>query len=352
MEFILSIESSCDETAVALVDEAGRVAVERIASQIETHRRYGGVVPEVASRDHFATLDALVASVLADPAASGVRISRVAATCGPGLVGPLLVGSSYAQGLAVGWGCPFVGVHHLRGHVASVLLAPTEANPAALRERARDLFPAFVLLVSGGHSQVLEVQPDLRARRLADTADDAAGECFDKAAKLMGLPYPGGPALERLAATAGEAQVQAGRRLAKELPRPRSSEGFSFSGLKTAIRLKLAANPAFASDPAFAYAVQESIGETLVGGLARALRDVETRGRSLVFCGGVSANRRVRALLEAKCRDLGLSLVVPSLRYCTDNAAMIGAAAWIQAPEVAVDSIEARIPLDLAPPPS
>jgi N6-L-threonylcarbamoyladenine synthase len=343
MQTLLAIESSCDETAVALVCADGSIVGQRLASQIETHRLYGGVVPEVASRAHFQEIDLLCRSLLESPEAAGATIVRVAATRGPGLIGPLLVGASYAEGLAEGWGLPFEGVHHLRGHLASVLLADESAR--SLREKAEDTFPALVVLVSGGHSQILKVGRELHAETLADTADDAAGECFDKSAKLMGLPYPGGPQIEALAAQLAPDQRGRASELAKRLPRPRSEQGFSFSGLKTAVRLQLEKDPSLKTDPAFAWAVQEAISETLLQGMDRVWKQHGQGMRRLAFCGGVAANKRLRGLLENWAQRRSLELRMPPLRYCTDNAAMIGAAAWVQAPELRLVACHARCPL-------
>lgn len=341
---ILALESSCDETAVALVSDRGEIKAEALASQIATHQKYGGVVPEVASRAHYEVIDSLVADVLARGGISGRDLRAVAVTQGPGLVGPLLVGVSYAQGLAQGWGRPLIGVHHLRGHLASVLLAGADGR--TLAERAAELFPALVLLVSGGHTQVLRVGPRLEAEAWADTADDAAGECFDKSAKLMGLPYPGGPSLEKLASKMLPKDLPTARALFDKLPRPRSVEGYSFSGLKTAIRLRVEADPALATSPAFAWAVQEAIGATLLAGLrrtyaARPHGDLKT----LVFCGGVAANVRLRGLVTDFAAEHELGLALPPLKYCTDNAAMIATAAWVQSPALALRDVVARTPL-------
>jgi N6-L-threonylcarbamoyladenine synthase len=344
---ILAFESSCDETAIALVEEGGRVVFQHLSSQIEIHRKYGGVVPEVASRAHFAVLDDLLSRSLADLARWDGRLVGVAATKGPGLIGPLIVGSACAEGLSLSKAVSFVGVHHLRGHLASVLLDESLAG-ATLKERAEELFPAWVVLASGGHTQVMAVEKDLSCRLLAETADDAAGECFDKSAKLMGLPYPGGPEIERLAMlVTSPPDLERARLFSLELPRPRSEEGFSFSGLKTAIRLKLQKHPERIEDPAFAWAVQDAICESLVAGMKRAYKKHAPSfpSKTWLFCGGVAANKTLRARLEMWAARERVVLRVPPLKYCTDNAAMIGAAAWVQAPQFALASCEARIPL-------
>ena len=338
----LAIESSCDETAVALVAENGTVLSEVLQTQIETHRLYGGVVPEVASRAHFEALDDLV-RLLESKTPAGVEIVGVAATCGPGLIGPLLVGACYGEGWARGRGCAFIGVHHLRAHLASSLLG--EAGEMPLAQKAKTLFPAVVLLVSGGHTQILEVDPELRARKLADTADDAAGECFDKSAKLMGLPYPGGPEIEKIALQITPALEAKAKKLMSELPRPRSEEGFSFSGLKTAIRLKLEKDPTLARSPEFCWAIQEAIADTLIRGLDRAFDKIQMTPTSFVLCGGVAANVRIRSALTHWARSRRLEPRFPPLRYSTDNAVMVGAAAWVQSPELALREVVARMAL-------
>ncbi|MEO5667396.1 MAG: tRNA (adenosine(37)-N6)-threonylcarbamoyltransferase complex transferase subunit TsaD [Bdellovibrionota bacterium] len=344
---ILAFESSCDETAIALVEEGGRVVFQHLATQIEIHRRYGGVVPEVASRAHFSVMDELLGKSLVELENWKGQLVGIAATKGPGLIGPLIVGSACAEGLAVSKKIPFTGVHHLRGHLASVLLDET-LEGSTLRERADKLFPAWVVLASGGHTQVMAVEKDLSCRILAETADDAAGECFDKSAKLMGLPYPGGPEIERMAKlVASDLDLARAQAFSLELPRPRSEEGFSFSGLKTAIRLKLQKFPERVQDPAFAWAVQDAICASLVAGMKRAHKkhSATFSSKTWLFCGGVAANAALRTRLEAWAIKERVGLRVPPLKYCTDNAAMIAASAWVQAPELALSSCEARIAL-------
>jgi N6-L-threonylcarbamoyladenine synthase len=262
-------------------------------------------------------------------------------------VGPLLVGACYAEGFATGRGLPFHGVHHLRGHLASVLL---QNGPSAktLREISRQVFPGLVLLVSGGHTQILRVEPDLKAHKLADTSDDAAGECLDKSAKLMGMPYPGGPAIEAKARELRPNERELGEEILGSLPKPRSSEGFSFSGLKTAIRQRLEKDSSLKAHPAFCWAVQECVAQSLVRGLERAVQklgDVEDL-KSLVFCGGVSANLRIRECMSAWAATQGLELRLAPLKYCTDNAAMIAAAAWIQSSDLKLTQVTSRLSLE------
>lgn len=310
-------------------------------SQSSLHHRFGGVVPEVASREHFLSLDSLVQELLSSVSKDKVEIAQVAATTGPGLVGPLLVGASYAEGLASGWGVPFRRIHHLRGHVASALLSL--GTQATLLEKAKSTFPALILLVSGGHTQVLYCDRNLKMKKLADTADDSAGECFDKSAKLMGLPYPGGPAIERLSVVSAEAKS-----LLAELPVPRSAEGFSFSGLKTAIRLMIEKKPELKATPQMCWAIQECILKSLLKGLNTALEklDADADITSFVFCGGVSANERIRGELELWAQKQRLQVVLPPLKYCGDNAAMIAAAAWIQDSKFDLKEVLPRVSLE------
>jgi N6-L-threonylcarbamoyladenine synthase len=345
---VFAVESSCDETAFAVVDHSGFVLAQSLHSQILTHEKYGGVVPEIASREHFFVLESLAQKVL-DSLPPKTPVAAVAATLGPGLIGPLMVGSGFAQGFAAGLGVPFVGVHHLRGHLASVLLE-NQTSPSAhsLQSRAKSIFPGLVLLVSGGHSQVLHVQPNLSATKLLDTADDAAGECFDKCAKHMGLSYPGGPNLEKLAAAAQDLVLA--RQLSQSLPRPQSAEGFSFSGLKTAVRRQVDENSSRRQSPEFAWAVQDAICDSLVLGLERAWHQAQKKQgeleiKTISVCGGVAANATIRSQLQKWSADKKLELMLPPSQYATDNAAMIAAAAWLQSPELALTELVARAPL-------
>lgn len=343
MTFILGIESSCDETAMSLVDANGRVLAHELESQILLHRKFGGVVPEVASRTHFEIMDFLWERVREKNPHCVPQIKAVAASMTPGLIGPLLVGASYAQGLATGLGVPFYGVHHLRAHIASVLLGD---HGKTMRDRARDLFPATVLLVSGGHTQVLLVHSNLRAETLLGTVDDAAGECFDKSAKLMGLPYPGGPEIERLAARVSEAELATAKALSAKLPRPKTQDAnFSFSGLKTAIRNCLEKSPDLNKSPVFAWAVQDAIADCLVLGLNRSMQRLDTHPRTLIVCGGVAANVEIRTRLASWATSRGMHLELSPLPYCTDNAAMVAACAWVQDPNLAPTQVTARTPL-------
>ena len=335
---ILAIETSCDESAVAVLDEQRGLLAHELWSQIDLHRIYGGVVPELASRDHLRRLVPLLRSALSQAGTSAAQIDGVAYTAGPGLVGALLTGAALARGLSFGWGVPAIGVHHLEGH----LLAPMLESP-------RPPFPHVALLVSGGHTMLIEVGRIGEYRILGQTRDDAAGEAFDKTAKLLGLPYPGGPELARLAA--------GGRPGVYVFPRPmldRPGFEFSFSGLKTAVMLVVRATALTDQARAdIAHAVQEAIVTTLCTRSVQALR--HTGHRALVVAGGVGANRELRERLGREARAIGAHVYYPRVEFCTDNAAMIAVAGLqrLRAGERAGSAIEvrARWPLtELQPP--
>ncbi|MGN6520007.1 MAG: tRNA (adenosine(37)-N6)-threonylcarbamoyltransferase complex transferase subunit TsaD [Dokdonella sp.] len=306
---VLGVETSCDETGVAVFDPDRGLLAHTLYSQIRMHADYGGVVPELASRDHVRKLLPLVRETLARAGLGVGDLGGVAYTAGPGLVGALLVGATAARSLAWSLGLPAIGVHHMEGHLLAPLL---EADPPE---------PPFVaLLVSGGHSMLIEVAGIGRYTLLGDTLDDAAGEAFDKTAKLMGLPYPGGPALARLA--------EQGRAGVFRFSRPmtdRPGLDFSFSGLKTQVLLAWQASDRSEQTKAdVARAFEEAIVETLAIKCRRAL--AQTGARRLVIAGGVGANRRLRAeLADAGARE-GFSVHFPRLEFCTDNGAMIALA--------------------------
>jgi N6-L-threonylcarbamoyladenine synthase len=306
---ILAIESSCDESAAAVLDAGKGLLAHEIFSQIELHRVFGGVVPELASRDHVRRLLPLVRSVMAAAQTKPEDLHGVAYTAGPGLIGALLTGASLARSLAYAWKVPALGVHHLEGHLLAPLLEP-EPPP----------FPHVALLVSGGHTMLIEVREIGSYRLLGETRDDAAGEAFDKTAKLLGLPYPGGPELARLA--------ERGKPGTFNFPRPmldRPGLEFSFSGLKTAVVHALRGREmtdAVRAD--VAEGVQLAIVETLT---TKALRALEETGLdTLVVSGGVSANRSLRARLAEAARRQGARVYYPRIEFCTDNAAMIAVA--------------------------
>jgi N6-L-threonylcarbamoyladenine synthase len=310
---ILGIETSCDDTGVALYDSrAGKLVAHAVHTQASMHQAYGGVVPELASRDHIRRLVPLTRQVL-----DGHRIDGIGYTEGPGLAGALLVGASFAHALALSLGVPALGIHHLEGHLLSPLLSANRPD-----------FPFVALLVSGGHTQLMRVDGVGRYALLGDTQDDAAGEAFDKTAQLLGLGYPGGPALSKLA--------EAGKPGRYRLPRPMLASGldFSFSGLKTAVlTLVRNENPDHAD---LARAFVDAIVEVLVAKSARAL---ETTGLTrLVVAGGVGANRQLRAALNAEAGRRGFDVFYPEPELCTDNGAMIAFAAALRLEQPAAQS--------------
>jgi N6-L-threonylcarbamoyladenine synthase len=310
---IIGIESSCDETAVAVYDAERGLLAHRLHSQVAMHQEYGGVVPELASRDHVRRLLPLVRGALADSHSGRETIDGVAYTAGPGLIGALLVGAGFARSLAYAWNRPAIGVHHLEGH----LLAP-------LLEADAPDFPFLALLVSGGHTQLVDVAGLGRYRILGETLDDAAGEAFDKTAKMLGLPYPGGAALARLAERGGEGRFQ--------FPRPmldRPGLDFSFSGLKTAALVALRGRVLDDQTRAdVARGFQDAVVDTLAEKTRRAL--AVTGHRRLVVAGGVGANRRLRERLAEIAGGAGARLYFPRPEFCTDNGAMIALAGCLR----------------------
>jgi N6-L-threonylcarbamoyladenine synthase len=333
---VLALESSCDESAAAVLDARTGLLAHELFSQVELHRAYGGVVPELASRDHVRRLLPLVRAALERAGSAARDIHGVAYTAGPGLIGALLTGASLARSLAYAWGVPAIGVHHLEGHLLAPLL---EADPPP--------FPHLALLVSGGHTLLIEVSAVGRYRVLGTSRDDAAGEAFDKSAKLLGLPYPGGPQLAQLA--------EHGAPGAFSFPRPmldRAGLEFSFSGLKTAVLHAVRGRSLTETLRAdVARGVQEAIVETLT---AKALRALEYTGLSvLVVSGGVSANRSLRERLTAVAGAHGARVYYPRIEFSTDNAAMIAVAglARLQAGEHDGLAIQARArwPLESLP---
>ena len=333
---VLGIESSCDETGVALVETAGaQVPVLRahaLHSQVDMHQAYGGVVPELASRDHIRRVLPLAEQVLAEAGCSLPDVDVVAYTRGPGLAGALLVGAGVACALGAALGRPVLGVHHLEGHLLSPFLS---SDPPQ--------FPFIALLVSGGHTQLMQVEGVGRYRMLGETIDDAAGEAFDKSAKLLGLGYPGGPALSRLA--------QQGDPAAFKLPRPLLHSGdldFSFAGLKTAVLTqvhKLGAELE-ARKADLAASTEAAIVDVLV---KKSLAALDASGlQRIVVAGGVGANRRLRAQLDAACGRRGVRVHYPELSLCTDNGAMIALAAAMRL-QAGVQEARASYAFDVKP---
>ena len=312
---ILGIESSCDETAAAVVADGRRVLSSIVASQVEEHRLYGGVVPEIASRRHAEAISGVVRRALDEAGVTLADIDGIAVTYAPGLIGALLVGVSFAKGLAMSTGKPLIPVHHLRGHIAANYIAHPDLEP-----------PFLCLVVSGGHSHIVAVEDYTQFRVIGRTRDDAAGECYDKAARAMGMPYPGGIALDRLAAEGDPA--------AYPLPRPHvegSVYDFSFSGLKTAVinRLHNAEQKGESVNHAdLCASFQHTVVSMLTENTMRAAAD--TGARTVVLAGGVSANSGLRAGMQAACDAAGVRLYVPPLSLCGDNAAMIAAQGYYE----------------------
>lgn len=325
---ILGIESSCDDTAAALVDADGRVIASVVASQTDVHAAHGGVYPELASRAHTEAVLRVIDRALKDAGVAGPSLRAIGVTRGPGLIGSLLVGVNAAAALGLGWGVPVVGVNHLRGHLRS----------ADLEER-RVRYPAVVLLVSGGHSLLARMTAPDAITILGGTRDDSVGEAFDKVARMMGLGFPGGPAIDRLAATG--APVFA-------LPRPLIHEGleFSFSGLKSAVARLLETQPdAPHADVAASFvAACMDVLTVKCGRALKAWPDTQTLG----IVGGVAANSQLRAASAAIAAEAGVTLCVPPLRWSTDNAAMIALAAWdyLALPAPPGPRAQARLRLD------
>ena len=307
---ILGIESSCDETAAAVVEDGRRVLSNVIASQVEEHRKYGGVVPEIASRRHAEAISGVVRQALSDAGVTLQDIDGIAVTYAPGLIGALLVGVSFAKGLALATGKPLIPVHHLRSHIAANYLAHEELKP-----------PFLCLVVSGGHSHIVQVEDYTKFKVIGRTRDDAAGECYDKAARAMGMPYPGGVALDKLA--------HEGDPTAYPLPRPRvegSDYDFSFSGLKTAVinRLHNAQQKGEEVNKAdLCASFQHTVTELLVGNTIKAA--LHHNQHTIVLAGGVSANSGLRAGMEKACQEWDFALYAPPLSLCGDNGVMVAA---------------------------
>jgi N6-L-threonylcarbamoyladenine synthase len=312
---VLGIETSCDETGIAVYDSDLGMRAHAVYSQVEIHAEYGGVVPELASRDHVRKTLPLIRQVLDEAGLARGDVDGVAYTAGPGLIGALLVGAAIGRSLAWAWGVPAIGVHHMEGH----LLAPMLEEPSPE-------FPFIALLVSGGHTQLVEVAGIGRYRMLGESLDDAAGEAFDKTAKILDLPYPGGPALAALAEKGDPERFH--------FPRPmtdRPGLDFSFSGLKTFTLNALREAMAATEDPEqtradIARAFEEAVVDTLVIKCRRAVR--ETGCPRLVLAGGVSANRRLRGRMDAALAKEAATTYYPRPAFCTDNGAMIAYAGW------------------------
>ncbi len=305
---VLGIETSCDETAAAVVAQGADIRSSVVSSQVDLHARFGGVVPEIASRAHVELLTPVVAEALVESGAEGPDMHAVAATVGPGLVGSLLVGVAGAKALALVWDIPFVGVNHLEAHLFSAFVEDPSLQ-----------FPLVALLVSGGHTMLVAMEGHGHYRLLGSTVDDAAGEAFDKVARFLGLGYPGGPAIDRVAITGDPTAVR--------FPRAMLDAGydFSFSGLKTAVVNYVRQHPEAATEDVAA-SFQQAVVDVLVTKARRAAREIGAT--SVCLGGGVAANSALREqILDAAAED-GLAAFLPSRAMCTDNAAMVAAAGW------------------------
>ena len=312
---ILAIESSCDETAVAIVRDGREVLTDCIASQVALHREYGGVVPEIASRKHIEAIYGLADQALMNTGLSRSDIDAVAVTYAPGLIGAVLVGVNFAKAAAMAMGKPLIPVHHIRGHIAANYLAYPELEP-----------PFLCLVVSGGHTMIIEVKDYTEMRILGTTLDDAAGECFDKVGRVLGMPYPGGAALDKAAQRGDETKYN--------LPRSKPGENpynMSFSGLKTAA-LNLIHHAEQVGEeidiPSLCAAFTAAVSDTLVPRVVMAME--ETGYRKIAVAGGVAANSRIRGDILAAADKLGAKVYMPPLSLCGDNAAMIGAQAYYE----------------------
>ena len=312
---ILAVESSCDETAVALVRDGREVLTDAISSQVELHRIYGGVVPEIASRKHIEAIYGLADQALEKAGVTRGDIDAVAVTYAPGLIGAVLVGVNFAKAAAMRLGVPLIPVHHIRGHIAANYIAYPDLEP-----------PFLCLVVSGGHTMILAVEDYTKMRILGQTRDDAAGECFDKVARVLGMPYPGGAALDRVAREGQEGKYP--------MPRAKLSGNpldMSFSGLKTAA-LNLIHHAEQVGEeldiPGLCADFSAAVSDTLVPRTMEALR--QTGMKKLAIAGGVAANSRIRADFEKAAREAGAELFVPPLSLCGDNGAMIGAQGYYE----------------------
>lgn len=310
---ILAIETSCDETSAAVVENGKNILSNVVSSQIDIHQQYGGVVPEIASRQHVETITMMIEQALQKANIQQQELTAIAVTQGPGLVGSLLVGVMAAKALAAALGIPLIGVHHIAGHIyASELVGSIE-------------FPAIALVVSGGHTELVHLPDRGKFRIIGQTRDDAVGEAYDKVARALGLPYPGGPHIDKLARDA-EAEITLPRAWLEP-----DSYDFSFSGLKSAVlsvvnQMKMKGQAVAIAQLARGF--QESVIEVLVEKTLRAAQELNVR--QVVLAGGVAANQGLRGKMSECCEAAGFSLIVPPLSLCTDNAAMIGAAAYLK----------------------
>ncbi len=326
MTVILGIETSCDETAAAIVVDGRHVLANVVSSQVDLHARYGGVVPEIAGRAHESLLTPVIAEAMVEAGVTDDDIDVVAATHGPGLIGSLLIGVSAGKALALGWGLPFIGINHHEAHLYAALIEEPEME-----------FPLVVMLVSGGHTMLIEFQDHGRYKLLGATVDDAAGEAFDKVARYLGLGYPGGPVIDRLS--------QEGDPNAIKFTPPMRNEGlnFSFSGLKTAVVNYVRQHPDVeTADVAASF--QSAVVDVLTHKARKAAREIGAKG--ICLAGGVAANSELREKTLDMCVEDGIQGFLPSRAMCTDNAAMVAATAWWRMQS------EGQSPLDLGADPN
>ncbi len=310
---ILAIESSCDETSVAIMADGREILSNIISSQIEIHKLYGGVVPEIASRHHLENINAVIEQAMAEADVTKDDIDAIGVTYGPGLVGALLIGIAAAKALAIAWNKPLIGVHHIQGHISAAYIEHKDLEP-----------PFTALVVSGGHTNIVEVTDYNKCRILGSTRDDAAGEAFDKVARVIGLGYPGGPKIDKLSEEGNPNAIEF-----KRVYLEKGSLDFSFSGIKTAVlnyvnSEKQAGRDINRADIAASF--QQAVLEVIVNKAVEAA--VTLNKDRLVMAGGVASNRHLRNMLDAACNQKGIRLYSPSPVLCTDNAAMIGVAAY------------------------
>ena len=322
---ILAIESSCDETSVAVMADGREILSNIISSQIEIHKLYGGVVPEIASRHHLENINAVIEQAMTEADVTRDDIDAIGVTYGPGLVGALLIGIAAAKALALAWGKPLIGVHHIQGHISAAYIENKELEP-----------PFTALVVSGGHTNIVEVTDYNKCEILGSTRDDAAGEAFDKVARVIGLGYPGGPKIDKLSEEGNPHAIEF-----KRVYLEKGSLDFSFSGIKTAVlnyanSEKQAGREINKADVAASF--QQAVLEVIVTKAVEAA--VSMNKDRLVMAGGVAANRHLRAMLEEACSSRGIRLYCPSPVLCTDNAAMIGVAAYYKYKAGETDGLE------------
>lgn len=322
---ILAIESSCDETSVAVMADGREILSNIISSQIEIHKLYGGVVPEIASRHHLENINAVIEQAMTEADVTRDDIDAIGVTYGPGLVGALLIGIAAAKALALAWDKPLIGVHHIQGHISAAYIENKELEP-----------PFTALVVSGGHTNIVEVTDYNKCEILGSTRDDAAGEAFDKVARVIGLGYPGGPKIDKLSEEGNPHAIEF-----KRVYLEKGSLDFSFSGIKTAVlnyanSEKQAGREINKADVAASF--QQAVLEVIVTKAVEAA--VSMNKDRLVMAGGVAANRHLRSMLEEACSSRGIRLYCPSPVLCTDNAAMIGAAAYYKYKAGETDGLE------------